>query len=333
MCASFSRAVRPAVRSRTSPCGLSHLSPAMFAKVRAGNSQNKWVRELVDIAIAAGVAYWVANPDGSFFWLMPGWENEKLPSSDCIFRVDMCTLGTRWRKRTRVAADTALAGARLLCKRKGRRKAWTRVAQVYPGGFADTVALAIAAKLKWTRAFPLDPAACAKLGTCCRVGEAKKPGPAPSPSRAFLLGFRSLPPLGFRVGRLSTKASLHCVRQGAWSVLACFALGFRIGEASNPGPRARSAASRAANRNLGLEHAPLQSQASLLAVLGMLFLSGALLSLSFDPSPVFALCPGLTAMVLRAYGNALCAAGEPTHHSYRYTMVAGEEPWHLRGSF
>ena len=159
------------MRTRSRPAGLAHLSPATHRKVRLGNSQNRWVRSLVDKAVALRMAYWVENPDGSLFWLMPGWGDEKAPTSSRVLRADMCTFGTLWRKRTRVATNTSLAGARLLCKRKGnhlrlvgysreRRRPWTRVAQVYPGGFADIRALAVAAKVGWSKARPRSSSLC-----------------------------------------------------------------------------------------------------------------------------------------------------------------------------
>ena len=87
-----------------------------------------------------------------------------------------------------VATNTSLAGARLLCKRKVRhlrlvghsaehRCAWTRVAQVYPGGFCRVIAGAMCKAAGWSERRALDPSACAKLGCNCRVGEAKNPGP------------------------------------------------------------------------------------------------------------------------------------------------------------
>ena len=44
---------------------------------------------------------------------------------------------------------------------------------------------------------------------------------------------------------------------------------------------------------------------------------------SFDPLPIIPLCPGLTAMVLRAYGNFLYTSGAPIH-LFRYTLVGAQ---------
>ena len=460
VCASFSRAVRPPVRSRSSPAGIQHMSPAMLVKVKVGNDQNKWIRSLVDEAQRLGLAYWVENPDGAFFWLMPGWELERSPASPHVFRVDACVFGTPWRKRTRFATNTSLAGCRWLCSKKGkhlrlvgfsreRRKPWTRVAQTYPGGLADAIALAVAAKVGWTRARPLDAASCAKLGSCCRIGEAKKPGPglcplllrcveagsaharngpsvpaalpiklavvhfpltlaslrfsaltlgtcvsrdgpvhsvrhkhwfSPSLCTPCSLGFRShfegfsfscrcgivqecplyLKPLchpcslgfgtsvtGFRHWRAvcgaPSRAELRHNRLAGFPphaqhrfplgsrALSCAALavrfgnGVKIGEACNPGPPRAGRRTRAQQRAGDLEEAPLQSQASLLAGARAWssFLVWVRSVVSFDPLPILPLCPGLTAMVLRAYGNFLYTSGAPIH-LFRYTLVGAQ---------
>ena len=73
---------------------------------------------------------------------MPGWEDERSPSSQGVWRADLCRFGTVWRKRTRVATNSALCGARLLCSNKGHfrlfgfscvhQKAWTSVARCPP---------------------------------------------------------------------------------------------------------------------------------------------------------------------------------------------------------
>ena len=89
-------------RSRSQPYGRSHLTAHMFQKVNCGNSQNAWVRSLVEIALKMQMVYWVENPDSSCFWNLAGWEDELLPPSVKIFRIDVCHFGTLWRKRTRV---------------------------------------------------------------------------------------------------------------------------------------------------------------------------------------------------------------------------------------
>ena len=184
----FSRAVRPPVRSRAQPLGLCDISPFLRAKVLADNALAEWILHLRGLCRQLGIAYWFSQPDTSFFWLVPGWEDEAFPASPQTFRVDLCQFGCLWRKRTRVALNSTLAGARLLCQAKVRhlrlvgrssaeRLPWTSVARTVPAGFADAVALAACVSARWTSARALDPSACAKLGCSCRVGESKNPGP------------------------------------------------------------------------------------------------------------------------------------------------------------
>ena len=194
VCASFSRAVRPPVRTASQPNGLPGLTPAMHDKVRIGNSQNQWIAKLRDRALALGLWYWFENPDTSFFWSMPSWEREKPPGSPWTFRYDNCRFGTRWRKRSKIATNLSLAGARLLCCKKVRhlglagyshahKAPWTRVAQAYPAGLCRILATAAAAAAGWTSVRPMDAAACARCGSGCRVGEASNPGPRhPTPA-------------------------------------------------------------------------------------------------------------------------------------------------------
>ena len=274
---SFSCAVRPPVRSRSSPSGLDHLSPGSFSKVLADNLLNQWILRVIRLASSLGLFYCAENPDTSYFWQMPGWEDEASAGSRRVFRADLCQFGCLWRKRTRVATNTSLAGARLLCDRAvqhlrlvGRssvhRLPWTSVADTTPAGFADALALAVSTSCGWSAARSLDPSACAKLGCCCRVGEAK-----------------------------------------------------------NPGPRRASRTLLAARRSGDLESRPLQSDTSLR--LGTwawdAFLVWVSRSLSVDPLSVFASCPVLAAMALRAYGNHLYAAGG-SKHTFRYTLVGAQ---------
>ena len=185
---SFSRAIRPPVRSRSHPLGLWDFSSFVRAKVSADNVLAKWFLHIRSLCVKLQVVYWVGQPDTSLWWLVPGWEEEAWAHSATTFRVDMCQFGCRWRKRTRVATNCSLGGARLLCKTPVRhlrlaghssssRLPWTSLADTVPAGFADALAVGLCAAAQWTSVRPLDPAACAKLGCLCRVGEAKNPGP------------------------------------------------------------------------------------------------------------------------------------------------------------
>ena len=274
---SFSRAVRPPVRSRTWPAGFPHLSPAMCRKVRADNLLNQWLLRCRDLSLSSAAAFAVEAPDCAYFWLMPGWHFARKPGSLATFRVDLCQFGCVWRKRTRVATNCCLASARLLCASQVRhlrllswssshRLPWTSVAERYPAGLADVLALGLCSHAGWTCARPLDPSSCAKLGCCCRVGEAK-----------------------------------------------------------NPGPRRRGNRHRNLVADGDLESQPLQSASSL--YLGTSawtsFLSWVSLSLSVNPLDLFASCPVLAAMALRAYGNHLYCSGG-TKHAFRYTLVGAQ---------
>jgi hypothetical protein len=189
-CASFSRAVCPPVRSRSKPMGLDNLTKNMRDKVRRGNLHALFCAELVGICNRLNIPYWLENPDSSFLWLLPVFLNAGIGWPERSYRVDFCRFKTPWRKRTRVATSTSLAGCCELCLRdhehlvlRGRsafhRMAWTRVAQVYPGGFCTKLArsMGAAAGLK-----PLGKQAKLAIAQCaqavhCRVGEAKNPGP------------------------------------------------------------------------------------------------------------------------------------------------------------
>ena len=142
-CSSFSRAITPAVRSALLPWGKPGLSRTMQDKVNRGNEHGKFVLNVVLLCIQLSIPYWVENPDGSFLWLLPPWKQANVGSFDTSCRFDQCRFGTGWRKRTRVATSTDLAGSRELCLGghrlqilRGRSvlhgENWTRVAQVYP---------------------------------------------------------------------------------------------------------------------------------------------------------------------------------------------------------
>ena len=159
---SFSRAVRPPVRSRTRPAGLGHLSPAMCCKVRADNLLNQWLLRCRDLALESAAAYSVEAPDCAYFWQMPGWRPESQPGSPATFRADLCQF---WRKPTRVATNSSLASARLPCASKVRhlrllnwssthRLPWTAVAEHYPAHFSNVLALGLCSHAGWTYARP-----------------------------------------------------------------------------------------------------------------------------------------------------------------------------------
>ena len=187
-CSSFSRAVCPAVRSALEPWGMKNISEKMKVKVETGNSHAAFLLEILQLCISMDIWYWVENPDGSFLWLLPGWSAAGIGKPEISFRVDLCRYKTPWRKRTRIATNTGLAGVRQLCVGghshtllRGRNKtfkmSWTRMAQVYPRGLANDLAasLATAAGLVSCKE-KLAIGGCAKCSES-RIGEAKNPGP------------------------------------------------------------------------------------------------------------------------------------------------------------
>ena len=187
-CASFSRAITPAVRSRKYPKGLPDLKwtrPNMLQKVDEGNSFNTWIASLVEICIISGIFFWVENPDTSFFWLQPAIERLIWKYSLGSYRCDFCCYGTPWRKRTKFLANTCLQGQRDFCKGghvhvvlRGRSSihkcCWTKVAEPYPRRLCS--------KLAWAAAYELE---LLPRKVHRRIGEAKNPGP---PQREFHRG-------------------------------------------------------------------------------------------------------------------------------------------------
>ena len=190
VCASFSMAVRPPVRSAAEPYGISGLSSTMASKVAAGNSMALWFFKLLEMGLERGIAVWIENPNASWMFRLPEWKAllSRWISSFGPWTVDYCRFGKPWRKRTKVFTNTLLQGHRTFCSGghehlllKGRSKehgmAWTRVAQPYPAGVATAVSTALAMKTGLVPTnMSFNPASCAKTGHM-RIGEAKNPGP------------------------------------------------------------------------------------------------------------------------------------------------------------
>ena len=189
-CASFSRAVTPAVRSRLEPMGLECLSERMAIKVAIGNRHAAFTLQAIEVCLQESLAYWCENPGGSFLWLMPAWVKAGFAAFSRSYRIDMCCFNTPWRKRTRVCVSpgSELAGVRQLCDGththqvlRGRSStfaaSWTRVAQVYPKAFCAKLATSFA------REVGLDPkqkkVSSAEMARSDhqRIGEASHPGP------------------------------------------------------------------------------------------------------------------------------------------------------------
>lgn len=186
-CSSFSRAITPAVRDREHLYGRPDVSQRMKAKLEAGNCHALFVLHMVKCCIMMGLAYWVENPDGSFLWLLPPWSQSLLATAEKAYRFDMCRYRTPWRKRTRIATSTYLAGRRELCcgghshvVLRGRssfhRASWTRVAQTYPRALCIRIAEAMGKEAGLVRSAKRPLHSCAHCSHC-RIGEAKNPGP------------------------------------------------------------------------------------------------------------------------------------------------------------
>ena len=188
VCSSFSRAVRPPVRTRACPRGLPNISAAMQTKVEQGNSFSGWLSTLVLRCLQLRVPFWVENPWLSFLWDQPEWQDLQQHEDVSFFLADYCRFGTPWRKRTKFLTNTGIKDQQLLCvcqvphlHLKGysseHRTAWTKVAEAYPTALCRLLALAVSEALKPAgRQHKLDVASCAR---CCgrRIGEAAHPGP------------------------------------------------------------------------------------------------------------------------------------------------------------
>ena len=187
-CSSFSSAIAPPIRSSRFPRGVPWLSGAMRDKVSEGNLHAEWCLRLVSLCEKAGISWWLEQPDTSGMWRMPGFRRFRQCGSLEIWRADFCRFGTPWRKRTRIACSSELAGRRTFCRCllphvllrgrcPGSGKAWTAVAQPYPKVFAETLALAVAREVGWQPARKhLDIPGCARAAHS-RIGEAAHPGP------------------------------------------------------------------------------------------------------------------------------------------------------------
>ena len=186
-CRSFSRAVRPPIRSRASPRGLHGLTARMFKAVSEGNDHADWLAELISVACEHDLLYWVENPDGSFLWLLDAWIELGSKNPENLFRLDYCRCNCPWRKRTRFLTNCHLRGQSLFCLRDHKHRklvgwsrihkaCWTRVAQTYPNIFCKWISLAllIDAGLRPDRKHINLASICGTIG---RIGETSKPGP------------------------------------------------------------------------------------------------------------------------------------------------------------
>ena len=73
VCASFSMAVRPPVRSGDEPSKRS-ISEKMRVKLDTGNDMALWFFSLVEVALQAGLAIWFENAAASWMFKLPEWQ-------------------------------------------------------------------------------------------------------------------------------------------------------------------------------------------------------------------------------------------------------------------
>lgn len=100
-----------------------------------------------------------------------------LPSNLDVFRLSYCRFGTSWRKDTRAATNTVLAGPRMLCKCGNRGQKLDCCSRALSERFAKMLALATAIKAGWCSSSRLSIAGCAR-SKAMRIGEATNHGPA-----------------------------------------------------------------------------------------------------------------------------------------------------------
>lgn len=175
ICSSFSVAVTPPVRSSKHPRGIPGLRQSMREKVSEGNCHSDFVKDVVDEAETAECAYFVENPDSSWWWRQRRWKRWRPSWSEHLFRCCFCRFGTPWRKGTRFATNTRLAGVRMMCKCKKphiqlrgmhphKKIPWTLVAQPYPKGLCRLLAISLCQRAGWCRSERLNVAECSKAG-------------------------------------------------------------------------------------------------------------------------------------------------------------------------
>ena len=188
VCSSFSRAVRPAVRSRLCPYGLPNVTSTMGKKIHEGNVFAIWLASLTLKANSQKMIIWIENPWLSFLWDLEEWQKVASHPGFDFFLTDYCRYGAGWRKRTRFLTNTCLKNQKHPCKCTSPHirltgysvqhgVSWTKAAEAYPSSLCRLLAAAVAEGMKpVNRQKKLDIAGCCK--SCGRrTGEAANPGP------------------------------------------------------------------------------------------------------------------------------------------------------------
>ena len=132
----------------------------------------------------SGGPFWVDNPDTSFLWHLPGFEDFSTVSNATL-RVDSCRYGSPWRKRFRVGTNTCVGGQRAFCRCSSghvrlrgrvspRGPSWTRAAGEMPAALTEELCDSVLCM--WRRnGLPLSAALARQ--SHAKIGEASHPGP------------------------------------------------------------------------------------------------------------------------------------------------------------
>ena len=192
ICASFSTAITPPIRTSQFREGRPGVSLSFKKKLLQGNQHASFALKVVKVCIRKGLPFWLENPDSSWLWRQPSFrELFELKPSLSFWRYDCCRFAMPWRKRTRVLTTTGLAGTTTFClgghkhlllrgRSKRCRMAWTRVAEEYPEGVCRLLASALSTAVASSGGSVSD---CVRRNGK-RIGEADKPGPRAPKMRA-----------------------------------------------------------------------------------------------------------------------------------------------------
>ena len=190
VCASFSTAVTPAIRTLEEPYGKQDgVSATVKEKLKMGNDCATWLLSLMSLSLLLSIQFWIENPDLSWLFRLPCWKRFIAEHAEVlgVWRADYCRFGKKWRKRTRFLTTTCLKGHTTFClgghehiTLRGRssfhRKSWTAVAQPYPSGVCKALGLGLSISCGLVDRERFDPASCARCSHA-RIGEAAQPGP------------------------------------------------------------------------------------------------------------------------------------------------------------
>ena len=117
VCASFSVAITPPVRTRDYPEGIPDMSDKMKVKVLEGNSCVAWLVSILCLCISMDIVFWLENPAGSwlfkqavFYAFLESYRTE------CGFWIcDYCRFGAAWRKRTKFLTNSLIKDSHTCC--------------------------------------------------------------------------------------------------------------------------------------------------------------------------------------------------------------------------